>query len=254
MATISGRITGADKEVVDYATVYLKDTHYAAQTNDKGIYHLHARPGEYTLVVSALGYKQSETRVKVGRGERLKRDFRLEADVKTIDEVTVSSTGVERVRQSAYNAIAIDAREFQNTTMSLSDVLAKAPGVKIRETGGVGSNMQLMLDGFSGSHVKVFIDGVPQEGAGQAFNLNNIPVGVAERIEVYRGVVPVGFGTDAIGGVINVVTKKNRNAGRNSWNVDASYSYGSFNTHKSNLRFTQSFRSGLNYEISAYQN
>ena len=82
--------------------------------------------------------------------------------------------------------------------------------MKVRESGGVGSDMQLTLDGFSGKHVKIFIDGVPQEGVGSSFGLNNIPVNFAERIEIYKGVVPVGFGTDAIGGVINIITKKKR--------------------------------------------
>lgn len=97
----------------------------------------------------------------------------------------------------------------------------------MRETGGTGSDIQVLLDGFSGRHVKVFVDGVPQEGVGSSFGLNNIPVNFAERIEIYKGVVPVGFGTDAIGGVINVVTNKSR---KPFW-LDASYSYGSFNTH-----------------------
>lgn len=110
--------------------------------------------------------------------------------------------------------------------------------------------MQMMLDGFSGKHVKVFIDGVPQEGVGSSFGLNNIPVNFAERIEVYKGVVPVGFGSDAIGGVINIVTnKKKRN-----WFLDASYSYGSFNTHKSNIHFGQTLKNGFTYEINAFQN
>lgn len=80
--------------------------------------------------------------------------------------------------------------------------------MKIRESGGVGSDMAVTMDGFSGKHVKVFIDGVPQEGVGSSFGLNNIPVNFADRIEVYRGVVPVGFGADAIGGVINIVTPR----------------------------------------------
>ena len=95
--------------------------------------------------------------------------------------------------------------------------------------------MQLMVDGFSGKHVKVFIDGVPQEGVGSSFGLNNIPVSFAKRIEVYKGVVPVGFGTDALGGVINIVTEKQPRR----WFADASYSYGSFNTHKSYVHFGQ---------------
>lgn len=65
--------------------------------------------------------------------------------------------------------------------------------------------------GFTGKHTRSLFDGVPQEGVGSSFGLNNIPVNYAERIEVYKGVVPVGFGTDAIGGVINIITKKNRN-------------------------------------------
>ena len=158
--------------------------------------------------------------------------------------------GVGRVKKSAFNTIAVDTREMQNTTKNLSDALSKAPGLKLRESGGVGSDMSLMMDGFSGKHVKIFIDGIPQEGVGASFGLNNIPISFANRIEVYKGVVPVGFGTDAIGGVINVVTNK-RHSG---WHLDASYSYGSFNTHKSNVSFGQTFKNGLTYEITAFQN
>lgn len=174
---------------------------------------------------------------------------RMQKEVQ-LDEVVVMANGVGRVRKSAYNTIAVDTREMQNTTKSLSDALSKAPGVKLRESGGVGSDMSLMLDGFSGNHVKVFIDGVPQEGVGASFGLNNIPVSFANRIEVYKGVVPVGFGTDAIGGVINVITNKRHHG----WFLDASYSYGSFNTHKSNVSFGQTFKNGLTYEITAFQN
>ena len=170
--------------------------------------------------------------------------------VEILDEVVVVSNGVSRVKRSAFNAIAVDTKEFQNSTKNLSDALAKAPGMKLRESGGVGSDMQLMLDGFSGKHVKIFIDGVPQEGVGSSFGLNNIPVNFADRIEVYKGVVPVGFGTDAIGGVINIVTNKKRR----NWFLDGSYSYGSFNTHKSYVNFGQTFKNGFTYEINAFQN
>lgn len=164
--------------------------------------------------------------------------------------MTVTATGVGRVKRSAYNAIAIDTRGMQNTTKNLSDALATAPGVKLRESGGVGSDMQLMVDGFSGKHVKVFIDGVPQEGVGSSFGLNNIPVSFAKRIEVYKGVVPVGFGTDALGGIINIVTEKQPRR----WFADASYSYGSFNTHKSYVHFGQALKNGFTYEVNAFQN
>ena len=98
----------------------------------------------------------------------------------------VTTSGVGRVNQSAFNAVAIDAKKLHNSTQTLAGALTKVPGVKLRESGGVGSDMQLYIDGFSGKHVKIFIDGIPQEGAGAAFDLNNVPINFADRIEVYK--------------------------------------------------------------------
>ena len=247
---ISGKVLSTEKTTVDFATVYIKGTNYGGTTNEEGIYHLQAPAGEYTLVVSAIGYKTVEKPVKLMRGERTKMNVVISPQATELDEVVVVSNGVTRLKRSAFNAVALDTKALQNSTQNLSEALAQAPGMKIRESGGVGSDMQLMMDGFTGKHIKIFIDGVPQEGVGSSFGLNNIPVNYAERIEVYKGVVPVGFGTDAIGGVINIITKKNRN----KWFLDASYSYGSFNTHKSYVNFGQTFRSGLTYEINVFQN
>lgn len=247
---ISGKVLSTEKTTVDFATVYLKGTNYGGTTNEEGIYHLQAPAGEYTLVVSAIGYKTVEKPVKLMRGERTKMNVVISPQATELDEVVVVSNGVTRLKRSAFNAVPLDTKALQNSTQNLSEALAQAPGMKIRESGGVGSDMQLMMDGFTGKHIKIFIDGVPQEGVGSSFGLNNIPVNYAERIEVYKGVVPVGFGTDAIGGVINIITKKNRN----KWFLDASYSYGSFNTHKSYVNFGQTFRSGLTYEINVFQN
>lgn len=247
---ISGRVVSSDNEIIDFANIHLKGTSFGAQTDEKGRYRFSAPEGEYTLVVTAMGYKGVQRKITLNRHERRTLDFTLRPDTKELNAVTVTATGVSRVQRSAYNAIAIDTRDMQNTTKNLSDALATAPGVKLRESGGVGSDMQLMLDGFSGKHVKVFIDGVPQEGVGSSFGLNNIPVSFAKRIEIYKGVVPVGFGTDALGGVINIVTEKQPRR----WFLDASYSYGSFNTHKSFVHFGQALKNGFTYEVNAFQN
>lgn len=209
---VSGKVTSTEQETVDFATVYLKGTAFGGTTDGEGRFRIKAPAGRYTLVVSAVGYKTIERPVTLERSSHEVVDLTITPDVQQLDEVTVVSTGISRVKRSAFNAVAVDTKELQNTTKNLSEALAKVPGMKLRESGGVGSDMQVMMDGFSGKHVKVFIDGIPQEGTGSSFGLNNIPVGFAERIEIYKGVVPVGFGTDAIGGVINIVTGKQRRA------------------------------------------
>ena len=167
-----------------------------------------------------------------------------------LSEAVVVGTGIKAPAQVALNAVSLDLRPLKGTTKSIADALTKAPGVKLREGGGVGSDLQLMIDGFGSKHVKIFVDGVPQEGVGSSFAIGNIPAGFAERIEVFRGVVPVGFGTDALGGVVNIVTGKRPRG----WQLDTSYSYGSFQTHRTHASFSHSLASGFTYELTAYQN
>ena len=246
---ISGKVLSSDGEPIDYATVYLKGTAFSGTTNDKGIYHITAPAGNYTIVFSSVGFEKLELTTTITTKDRTKLNVKLKPDTQLAEVIVVGNT-LSKVKNSAFNATAVDTKELVNTTKTLSEALSKAPGMKIRESGGVGSDMAVTMDGFSGKHVKVFIDGVPQEGVGSSFGINNIPVNFADRIEVYRGVVPVGFGSDAIGGVINIVTPKRQRR----WFLDASYSYGSFNTHKTYVNFGQTLSNGLKYEINAFQN
>ena len=246
---ISGRILSTDKEIVSYATVSLKKTRYGAATNEDGLYHLKAPAGTYIMVISAIGFETKEQEVTIEAGARKKLNLTIAPKTETLQEVVVVGNQVDRVNQSAFNTVAIDAKSLHNTTQDLASSLIKVPGVKIRESGGVGSDMNITLDGFSGKQIKLFIDGVPQEGVGSSFGLNNIPINFAERIEVYRGVVPVGFGTDALGGVINIVTNNKRRT-----YIDASYTYGSFNTHKSYVNVGHTTKSGFMFDINLFQN
>ena len=251
MTGLSGKIISAeDKSPIEFADIYFKGTKLWCIPDTKGIFHLKAPAGTYTLVIRAVGYETFEEEVTLTGKNVAMRTFELKTDRHQLDEVVVVSNRSSHVRRSAFNAQDLNVKEMHNTSRSLGEALTQLPGLKLRESGGVGSDAQLSLDGFSGKHVKIFIDGVPQEGAGTALDINNLPVNFAERIEVYKGVVPVGFGTDALGGVINIVTKKRRRG----WSLDASYTYGSFNTHKSYVNFNQTFRNGLTYEINAFQN
>ena len=248
--TVSGKVLDKKGSPVAFATVFIKDSTHGTMADENGNYSLKIHLGSHILCASMLGYEDHEKEINVNAKTPTKIDFILSESSILLDNVVVTASGIERVKTSAFNTVAVDTRDMQNTTKNLSDALSKSPGMKLRESGGVGSDMSVMLNGFSGKHIKVFIDGVPQEGVGSSFSLNNIPVGFAERIEVYRGVVPVGFGSDAIGGVINIVTNKKRR----SWFADASYSYGSFNTHRSTINAGQSLENGFTWEINAFQN
>lgn len=179
-----------------------------------------------------------------------KKDDKTTPRTKQLGEVQVTAGATRYFNKQAFNATAVDAQARAGENKSLADIVATVPGVKLRETGGVGADMQLSIDGFTGRHVKVFIDGMPQEGTTAALQLNNLPVDYAQRIEVYRGVVPVGFGADALGGAINIVTP----ARKEGWHTDASYTMGSFHTHKSSVRTQYKAASGWWMEAGAFQN
>lgn len=248
--TISGMITSSEEQSVEFASIFLKGTPHGVWSNEKGEWIINAPAGKYTLCVSAVGYHEFEKEIEIGKNLSGEFHIELTPNIEMMEEAVITAGAISKVKLSAFNAMEIKTDALINSTKSLSEALSTLPGMKLRESGGVGSDMQIMLDGFSGKHVKIFIDGVPQEGVGAAFDINNIPVNFAEKIEVYKGVVPVHFGTDAIGGVINIVTNKNMR----KWFANASYSYGSFNTHKSHINAGQTLQNGFSYELNLFQN
>lgn len=240
----------SDSLPLSYATVYLKGTNLSTNTNGEGKFIFHVPSGSYTLGVKYVGYVTFEKSVDIKSNEKQVLHIQLKEDNQYLKEVVVEAKSlVKKINESAYNVVAIDAKALRNTNMDIAQTLDKVTGIKIREDGGVGSSAQISLNGFTGRHVKFFMDGIPLDGSGDGFPISNIPLGIAERIEVYKGVVPVEFGADALGGAINIVTEKSTNT-----ILDASYSYGSFNTHKSSLSFSHTMKNGITMQLNAYQN
>ena len=174
----------------------------------------------------------------------------VDEEVTQLSEIVLTGQSpIKQVQKAAYNVVAIEAQQLRNLNSNAADMLARVSGVKMRETGGVGAEANINLNGFTGRHVRIFIDGVPMNEANASFRINNIPAELIERIEIYKGVVPVTFGADALGGAINVVTRKNR---YNYGNL--SYTFGSFNTHKSTLNLGQFLTDNISVELNACQN
>jgi outer membrane receptor protein involved in Fe transport len=251
----SGSIRGVIKDPAGNAlpaiTVKILSTNKATISGEQGEYAFtNVQPGNYTLSFSGVGLTTIEKKADVKAGQERSLSITLDNSEVELKAVTVTGrTIVQEVNRQAFNVTAVDAKQLYNTTLDLSGALDRVSGVRVRESGGVGSNFSLSLNGFSGNRVRYFIDGVPMDNMGSSFQINNIPINVAERLEVYKGVVPVWLGSDALGGAINIVTgDRNRNF------VDVSYSYGSFNTHRSVVNTAITTDKGFTFRLNAFQN
>jgi len=230
-SSISGTVKDG-KEVIVGASIQLKDAKIGATTDQSGNFEIrNVQPGNYTLVVSYLGFIKESKNVTVKQGQNVKIDFSLKKDQKQLNDVAVNGkTKTQAIKESGFSVNAIDTKKLANTTADLNQILNRSTGVRIREQGGLGSDFKFSINGLSGKQVKFFVDGIPMDVMGSAMSLNNIPVNMADRLEVYKGVVPVNLGADAMGGAVNVITNQ-----KVSNYLDVSHSYGSFNTNRSSL-------------------
>ena len=223
----------------------------SAVTTQDGSFQIQGVPsGQFKVKISYVGFREKTIHVNLPLTDSKSLGIFLEEEQNDLSAVTVvGRTKAQEVNRQAFNVTAIDATKLYNTTLDISGALDRVAGVRVRESGGVGSNFNVTLNGFSGRHIRYFIDGIPMDNFGSSFQINNIPINVAERVEVYKGVVPIWLGSDALGGAVNIVT-----GNKHSNYLDASYSYGSFNTHRSVVNAAATSKSGFTIQLSAFQN
>ena len=152
-------------------------------------------------------------------------------DTLVLQNSTVTAKSREqKLREGAFAVGALNIRLQASTLQSLTQAIDKTAGIRIREEGGVGSDFDLSINGMSGNSIRYFLDGMPLDAKGTGMTLANLPVNIIERVEIYKGVIPASFGSDALGGAVNIVTNRSR---RNY--LDFSYGIGSFHTHKADF-------------------
>jgi vitamin B12 transporter len=149
--------------------------------------------------------------------------------IEMVDEAPL--TEAEKLVQSSRAITVIETERARRQSSDMGDLVGAAQGINIRRSGGLGAGMRLSLNGLTGEQVRFFLDGIPLDLAGFPAGLTNVPVNLVDRVEIYRGVVPIQFGADALGGAVNLVTEPNYYATRAS----ASYQLGSFGTHRATL-------------------
>lgn len=161
-----------------------------------------------------------------------------------------NKTEKEIIEQSGFAVNVIQTREAGLRNLQTNELLDRTVGVRIRQNGGLGSDVKYNINGMSGNAVRIFIDGIPISSYGSSFDLNSIPPAMIERIEVYKGVIPGHLANDALGGAINIVLKK---GARNNFNASASY--GSFNTTQANFNGLYRFEeSGFTIKATGFYN
>lgn len=229
LVTLSGKIISADGLPVAQATLAVEGTSYGTYSDDNGNYSLGLPQGTYTVVASFIGYESQKKSVSLTGKKTV--DFVLREESVALNDVEVyGKSKSQQLREGTFAVSALDVKPVVNSLSNLNELVNRASGIKVRQEGGVGSDYDLSINGMSGNSVRYFIDGVPLETKGSEVSLANLPVNIIDHIEMYKGVVPAYLGADALGGAINIVTKKEK---KNY--LDMSYGIGSFHTHKADL-------------------
>jgi outer membrane receptor protein involved in Fe transport len=210
------------------ATIYIEELGNGVITDTEGIYRITDIPeGTYTLKAQFIGYRPQEKTVRTDKGSR-SNDIGLAPESMSLSDVIISEKSQARIlREQAMPITVISMQQLQGTVSDVQSILAKTVGVTIRATGGLGSTSRLSVRGLEGKRIGFFIDETPMADQSDFVDLNDIPVDMIDRIEIYKGVVPAKFGGSAMGGAVNIVIKEYPER-----YLDASYMRESYNTNR----------------------
>ena len=209
VVSLSGYVTGTDSSSVIGATISLKGTTFGIVTDKKGFYRLDKiNPGRYILRVSYIGFETQEKTVDIQKTDS-HLDFQLKESNIDLNEVVVTGTKSEKTLKNVpVLTQVISARKMLELGITnATDALEKmVPGLNISH---FGTQISVTLQGMDAKYVLFLIDG--ERIAGEVngdidysmLNLENI-----DRIEVIKGASSSLYGSNAIGGVINIITKK----------------------------------------------
>ncbi|GAE17423.1 TonB-dependent receptor [Bacteroides pyogenes DSM 20611 = JCM 6294] len=230
---------------IEFATVQWKGLNEPSYkngttTNKKGVAKLNM-PAHQKLVlrVSYVGY---QTITDTITANEKRHTLKLRPDLTELANVVVfGKTKAQVIRESPEAVSVINAKELQGRSVSLETILNKTIGLKVGQTGGLGSSSRIIVHGLEGNRIQILWDGIPMNTSDGAFSLDEIPIDIIERIEVYKSIIPARFGCDGLGGAVNIVTKE-----FSTDYLDASYELGSYQTHKGSVFSRKNFpKSGI---------
>ena len=202
----------ATGEHLPYVSVVIEGTTIGVTTDATGHYLIkNMTPGTYTIEVSAVGYIPTTKSVKVVAGQTTEIKFELSEDTVTLDQIVVSSNRSETLKREAPSLVSVvDAEVFDRVSAtSLAGGLAFQPGVRVENTCQNCGFPQVRINGQDGRYSQILVDSHPLfSSLTGVYGLEQIPANMIERVEVLRGGGSALYGSSAIGGTINIITKE----------------------------------------------
>ena len=199
-------------EHLPYIVVMLKGTTIGVTTENTGHYMMRNIPeGSFTLEVSAIGYKTQTREINVRKGRSYEVNFTLEEDLVQIDGVIVSATRSETTRRMSptlVNVVGMDTYNKTNAT-TVAQGLAFQPGIRVENNCQNCGFQQVRINGLDGQYTQILIDSRPIFSAlAGVYGIEQLPANMVDRVEVMRGGGSALFGSSAIAGTINIITKE----------------------------------------------
>ncbi|PWJ56696.1 outer membrane receptor for ferrienterochelin and colicins [Dyadobacter jejuensis] len=212
---LRGTIRGAEGQPLENITVYLKPGTKAQQTNQEGDFQFTAPSGRYQLLTSHLNFDSFQDSIQLSDGKELTlAPIVLKEAVRGLDEfVTTGSLSPQSLKQTVYQVRVITREQMQlRAATSIQGILNTELGIQLSNDLTLGTT-DIQLLGMSGQNVKILLDGMPMTDRGAVKeSLGQIDINSIERIEIVEGPMSVMYGTDALAGVINLITKTNTEA------------------------------------------
>jgi vitamin B12 transporter len=217
-ASVTGRVADESGARVAGAEVRLRSRNGVplfARTNNEGVYGFTGLgPGDYILEVAARGFAaQTSESFRVERGTSLAHDFKLSVGALNEAVVVVASGTPQRVDEVSKAVTLVDAQQFEDRReVTLPEALRGTPGVRVQQQGSPGSLTSVRLRGQRNFDTAFLLDGLRVRdasdinGSALPFITDLLPANL-ERVEILRGSGSSIYGTNAIGGVINLVPK-----------------------------------------------